>query len=405
MTARRLGLTLTLLAASPAALAAPGAVGPFAYLKGGAAWVVRTPGFAARPVPNAQGAALLSFSPKGTLAFLTGPAGVKLHAQTVPALRPWLSRPPYTRSEPLSALVPGKASTGLRARWLRWSGGQTLIAGGDDGTLGWNLTTRSTFRPGVAAQFQSSSADGDVTAALGSIRSPDDVGVLLYGPGARPGTEVFSRRLPETLMRALKAAPQPDIRAFLRDLDAHQQAEDRNWTVTTPQVTRGGQRVFFASNAGYGVGSAGRTSAVIFQVDVDEVRLQALGWLGVLSGSVQNVLPSPDGRRLLIVMQRGESSAQVSASVVVADLDRKTRRELVATGTPPGTLAVLDSACWLADSRHVALSVAYPRPGDLGPHNSFTPPAAAHTLLVRDAASGAAVHRVLGATGVACGPA
>lgn len=402
MTARRLGLALTLLAASSAALAAPGA---FAYLKGGAAWVVRPPGFTARPVPNAQGAALLSFSPGGTLAFLTGPAGVKLHAPSVPVLRPWLSRAPYTRSEPLSALVPGNAATGLRARWLRWSGEQTLIAGGDDGTVGWNLTTLSTFNPGVAAQFQSSSADGDVTAALGSIRSPDDVGVLLYGPGARPGTEVFSRRLPDNLIRALKAAPQPEIRAFVRDLDPRQQAEDRNWTVTTPQVTRSRQRGFFASNAGYGVGSAGRTSAVIFQVDVDEVRLQALGWLGVFSGSVQEVLPSPDGRRLLILLHRGESSARVSASVIVADLDRKTRRELVATGAPTGTLPVLDSACWLADSRHVALSVAYPRPADLGPQNSFMPPAAAHTLLVKDATSGAAVHRVPGATGVACGPA
>jgi hypothetical protein len=230
------------------------------------------------------------------------------------------------------------------------------------------------------------------------------VGVLLYGPGARPGTEVFSRKLPRNLTQALKAAPQPAIRQFLKGLGARAQADDVNWTVTRPQVTRDGRRVYFASNAGWGVGSAGSTTSAVFEVDVETVKLRVLGWLGTYPGNVLEVRPSPDGRRLLMVVARHTSNANVTTLVYAADLARQSVRELVGVSAPKGTQPVLDSACWLADSRNVALSVAYPRPGDLNRQNGFELPAAAYTLVVQDAASGKVLHRVPGATGVACGP-
>ena len=406
MTRRLSGLALAVLAAAPVTAAPAGAAGQLAYLKGGAAWIERVPGQTARPVPNSLGAVLLDLSPTdGTLAYLTGPPGASVVSDKVPPLKPWLSRPPYIKSVPLSAAVPGPTSNTVRARWLTWEGnGHALIAGTDEGNVGWNLDRQRTFLPNQSALYQSTSRDGEVTAMLGSVQSPDDVGVLLYGPGARPGTELFTRRLPQNLLRALKNAPQPAIRRFVSELDPHAQADDVNWTVSAPQVSRDGRRVYFASNAGYGVGSAGTTTSAVFEVDVSEVQVRALGWLGTFSGSVQSVLPSPDGRKLLILLARHTSNAQITTFAYVADLTRQTVRELIAARAPKGTLSVLNSSCWLADSQRIAVSVAYPRPENLNRQNGFEPPASAYTLLVQDAGSGRIEHRVPGATGVACGP-
>lgn len=158
--------------------------------------------------------------------------------------------------------------------------------------------------------------------------------------------------------------------------------------------------MYFASNAGWGVGSAGSTTSAVFEVDVATVGVRALGWLGTFAGSVMEVTPSPDGGRL-ITLARHTSHAQSDTLVYAADLRTKTVRELALSGAP----SVLDSACWLADSRHVALSVAYPRPGSLNEQNGFEPPASAHTLLVKETGNGKTVHRTPGATGVSCGPA
>ncbi|MBB5364163.1 hypothetical protein [Deinococcus humi] len=406
---RRTRLILTVLAATAGLVATqnvPVGAGSLAYLKGGTAWVESRASQGPRQVPNSRGAVLLTLSPTdGTLAFMTGPAGADISSEKVPPLRPWLSKPPYTKSVLLSSVVPGPTFTTVPARWLRWEGdGHALIAGSDGGNAGWNLAKRKTFLPNQSALYQSTSRDGAVTATLGSVQSPDDVGVLLYGPGARPGTEVFTRRLPQNLMQALKAAPQPSIRKFVGALDPRAQADDVSWTVTSPQVTRDGRRVYFASNAGYGVGSAGTTTSAIFEVGVGEVKLRVLGWLGTFAGSVLDVLPSPDGGKLLILLQRHDSNVQVNTFAYIADLGQKTVREVIAGSAPKGTLTMLNSSCWLADSRHVALSVAYPRPDDLNQENGFEPPASAYSLLVKEAGTGKTLRRVPGATGVDCGP-
>lgn len=393
----RAGLLLAMLAG--AALAAPPApAGRLAYLRGGWAWVQSRPGAAPVRVPNSRGAALLDLSPvDGALTFLTGPAGAGVPGQEAPPLKPYLSRPPYTASLPWGGP--------LRARWLAWAGdGRHVLVGTDRGTLTSDVQIRRGFVPDPSPPFASTSRDGEVTAVRGSVASPEDVGVLLYGPGARPGTEVFTRRLPQNLMRALKASPQPALRKFLSDLDPRAQADDANWTVTAPQVTADGRHVYFASNVGSGVGSAGTTTSVVFEVDVAAVTVRALGWLGPLAGSVLEVRPSPDGERLLVLVSRHTSNAGVTTLAYSADLRAKTAREVLNSSASRGTLAVLDSACWLADSRHLALSAAYPRPDELNEKNGFEPPTAAYTLFVKDAATGAAVGRVPGARGVACGP-
>ncbi|MFD1732252.1 LpqB family beta-propeller domain-containing protein [Deinococcus malanensis] len=125
-------------------------------------------------------------------------------------------------------------------------------------------------------------------------------------------------------------------------------------------MTPDGRRVYFASNVGWGVGSAGSTTSAIFEVEVTNVRVRALGWLGTFSGIVQDVRPSPDGKRLLIVLTRHVSNMEVQTLVYTADSASRQLRELVRVDAGKGRLSVLDSACWLADSRHVALSVAYP---------------------------------------------
>ncbi|BDP43957.1 hypothetical protein DAETH_39260 (plasmid) [Deinococcus aetherius] len=406
MTRHLVRLTLAGLALAPVAATSTEPAGRLAYLKDGVAWVEGQPGSALRPVPNSRGSVLLDLSPvDGTLAFLTGPPGTNIHAAEVPPLKPFLSAPPYTGSVPLTSLVPGPTFATVRARWLRWEGdGHALIAGTDEGNAGWNTTKRKTFLPNQSALYQSTSRNGAVTALLGSVQSPEDVGVLLYGPGARPGTEVFTRRHPENLMNALRAAPEPGIRKFLGDLDPRAQADDVSWTVTAPKVTQGGGRMYFASNAGYGVGSAGTTTSAVFEVDVRTLRLRVLGWLGTLAGSVLEVLPSPDGGHLLVLLARHDSNARVDTFVYAADLGRRSVRELAVASAPKGTLSILDSACWLADSRQVALSVAYARPQDLNEKNGFEPPAGAYTLFVKDAGSGKTLRRVSGATGVTCGP-
>lgn len=400
-------LALVGVAATSGMAAPAGPTGRLAYLRNGLVWVEGRPGQAARQVPNSRGAVLLDLSPTdGTLAFLTGPPGTSVFADKVPPLTPFLSKPPYTRSVPWSALVPDPALRAVRARWLTWEDdGRNLVVGTDTGTLAWKVSTGQSFIPNQSTLYQSTSRNGNVTAMLGSVQSPDDVGVLLYGPGARPGTEVFTRRQPGNLMTALRAAPQPAIRRFLADLDPRAQADDVSWTVTSPEVTPDGKRVYFASNAGWGVGSAGTTTSAVFELDVATLKLRVLGWLGTFAGSVQGVMPSPDGGKLLILLARHDSNAQINTFVYAADLGHKTVRELAVTAAPRGTLSVLDSACWLADSREVALSVAYPRPGDLNEKNGFEPPAGAYTLFVKDTGSGKTLSRVPGATRVSCGPA
>ena len=376
-----------------------------AYLKGGEVWVSAGATRPAKRVPASQGAVLLAASPaSGTLAFLTGPPGADVNADTAPLLAPYLSKRPYTAAAALSTLVPDRALGRLPARWLTWEGdGRTLIAGTDSGTVGWNLVTHKSVLPNQTPLSQTTSRDGDVTATLGSIQSPDDPGVLLYGPGARPGTEVFSRRLPGNVMAALRR--QPALTAFTAALDPKAQAQDGNWVVTPPQVTRDGRRVYFATNAGWGVGSGGATTMAVFQVQVSDVTLSTLGWLGTFEGSALEVVPSPDGRRLLLLNTRHVSNDQVSTTGEIADVTAKTRLALKALTPPKGQMSVLGGACWLADGQHVAISVAQPKLADLSAMNQFMPPTSTFTLLVIDVHTGMVTQRIPGATQPACLPA
>lgn len=383
------------------ALAAPSDT--FAYLRAGWAWVHSGTGPPVR-VPGSQGALLLDLSPtSGTLAFTTAPAGARLGTERAPAQRPLLSAPPYTATLPLSQRVPDPALSTVRARWLRWDGdGRSLVAGTDAGTLGWNLARRQSFVPNQSALDQTASLDGEVTAMTGSVQSPDEPGVLLYGPGARPGTEVFTRSQPQPLMKALRAQPLPTIQRFLKDLDPRAQADDASWVVTPPQVTRDGRHIYFASNAGWGVGSGGSTTFALFEVGVNEVSLQALGWLGTLSGSALDLLPSPDGRQLLILLARHISNLHTPTRAYLADLHARTVRELRAVTPPAGHSSVLSGACWLGDSQRLVLSVAQPRPQDLKAGNDFLPLASEYRLLVLRAADGSVVSHVPGATSPTC---
>ncbi|MFC4427136.1 hypothetical protein [Deinococcus navajonensis] len=385
-----------------AAQAAP--LGTLAYLRAGAAWVEPQAGQTARRLPDSAGARLVAVSPvSGAAAFATGP--LARPGAVPPAMTPLLSRRPYTTSVPLQRWGPDPALKTVRARWLAWGGdGRTLLAGTDAGTVVWDVAEGRRIPQSQAPGAQSTSRDGDVTATSGTIQSPDEPGVLLYGPGARPGTELFSVRDARPLTATLNRQSQGSLKQFREQLDPRLQADERNWTVSVPRVTPDGRRVYFASNAGWGVGSAGDTTSAVFEVDVPSAGVQALGWLGTFEGHVQDVWPSPDGRGLLIVVTRHVSNTDVQTFVYAADLTARRRHELVRVDAGRGRRSLLDSVCWLADSRHVALSVAYPRQQDLTPANSFTPPSTAFTLVVKDAATGQTVHRVPGATGVACGP-
>lgn len=375
-----------------------------AYLKGGEVWVTTNAATPPRRVPNSRGAALLAASPtSGTLAFLTGPKGADVNAAAVPPLTPRLSKSPYTASFPLSTLIRTGANAVQRARWLTWEGdGRTLIAGTDLGTVGWNLVSHQAFVPNQTPLYQTTSRDGEVTATLGSIQSAEDPGVLLYGPGARPGTEVFSRKLPQNLMTALRRDPL--LKTFAAQLDPRAQAHDHHWVVTPPQVTRDGRQVYFAANAGWGVGSGGSTTFAVFQVQVADVTLRALGWLGTYAGSALNVLPSPDGQSLLLLQTTHISNAETPTVAYIADLKARSRLRLNALTPAPGRTTLLGGACWLADGRQVALSVAQPKPGELIRANRDTPPTSDFTLLVIDAHTGQVMRRIPGATQPACLP-
>lgn len=401
---RLFGLALVALLPFPA-LAAPRDT--LAYLKGGSVWVEVRPGQGARQLPGSEGAVLLDLSPtSGTVAFLTGPAGAGVTGERVPPLMPFLSKAPYTLSISLSRLVPDPSVKTVRARWLMWEGdGRNLVVGTDAGTVAWDLVKRRTFTPNQTPLYQRTSRDSEVTVTSGSVQSTDEPGVLLYGPGARPGTEVFTLSQPQNLMTALSAQPQATMRAFRRDLDPQAQRDAANWVTTPPQVTSDGKHVYFASNVGYGVGSAGTTTYAVFEVDVASVKVRSLGWLGTFSGQVLEVLPSPDGGKLLILVSRHISNAQVPVSAYVADLKRQAVRELVMADAPRGHTSFVSGVCWLADGQHLALSVAYPRPQDLKEANGFEPGTREYTLLVKDATSGQVVARVPGATQPACGPA
>ena len=234
----------------------------------------------------------------------------------------------------------------------------------------------------------------------------DDNGAVHVGwPATGKTRTLFSPHRPDALFAALKSAKRPDrVRALLpAPGDAALRAGPNNWQTGTPTLAPDGKTVFFAANAGLGMGASGNTSFAFFAADVATGKLAVLSKLGALFGrvpwSANECQVSPDGQRLLFVTSAHNMAVDNPRQVFVVDLLTQEKRELLAPAPHRANDTNLtEGACWSPDGRFVAVSALFydvaavlkkphwePRPGD-------------YTLFVFDAGTGRVVRRVPGAT-------
>ncbi|MFC4456366.1 hypothetical protein [Deinococcus sonorensis] len=383
---RRAALLL-LTIASPV-LAAP--QGQLAYVREFKPYLEPRVGARARVLPHQGEVYRLDMSPTtGDVALLEARGG--RNSPELPPMRGLLLSPPDRQPRPLPA-----AWTAVRAEWLSWSeDGRTLRAWDENGrALVWT-------RPGARTTpwpEASSSRDGRVVA-----RATEN-GVV-YMVSGTPERAIFTTGRPGALMDALRAQRRwPEVASFLQGYDPAQTRDRQNWRFSAPAVSPDGQAVYFAANLGQGDQDLHNNfTFFVFRFALRSGGLLALGRFGGQYGETPVLRVSPDGRRLLFVQEEYESAPQQPVTVKALDLVTQTARDLTATDGGRGDLNRLDGFCWLADSRHVAYSVASYRTEDAFDEGFELLPQA-YTLHVKDVVTGTSVYRVPGATQPGCGP-
>lgn len=139
-------------------------------------------------------------------------------------------------------------------------------------------------------------------------------------------------------------------------------SEESHWALSGVSLTPDGKELFFAANAGTGLGAPGGTNWGYFAVDLATRKLNVLSALGSLSGRMPEVAQvSPDGLRLAF-MNVGHGGYFVNPRpVYVVDLLTQQSRELLnGPGNHEGECNLTAGPlCWSPDSRYVALDVLY----------------------------------------------
>jgi hypothetical protein len=365
--------------------------GSLAYLRDGAAWVEMSEGGQALRLPNSQGAWAVTLNPvDGTAAYSVALAKASASYEPPPQ-RVYLSKPPYKTASPMP-----KPLDKAVIRVLAWGAdGRALAAYGDKGLITAYDSREKRLHP-MFAPYGVLSRNGEVAARIG------ERGIELAGPGWQPERYLITTGAPTALFNAMRAqASHKGVRELLASNSPDLYSNSRNWLLSEPALSPDGEALYFATNAGSGMGASGNTDFLIVKADTEDERLLVLGKLGTFFGRWPRLQVSPDGRKLLVSTSYHSSAVENPALAYAVDLVTQKSVELLRNDPTVKDLASLSGGeCWLADSKAVALSAAYYRV----PGAADGLPNPKYDLYIKDAASGRLIRRITGATAPSCGP-
>ena len=399
-----LGLAFLLLGVS-GGQSAPALSGTLAYIHRGAVYVAPAAGGTARRVPGSLGASLVSLSPAGgTILFFVDTAKNG-------SRRGFVSRAPYTRSQPLPAPLDRPSLPNVV-----WSpeGARAYVSTAIPGTH--QVPVRQpqlSFTPADGRvrkepyPVDTASRDGKATAWA------DFASVRVREAGHQGETVVASDDQRRELLAALRSARRPERLKQLRAALMVEKSSAQAWAVSPPALAPDGEALYFACNAGAPMAAPGDTSYCFFVQDVAHRKLTALSGLGDFA-SLQ--LPevcriSPDGKRLLFVNAAYESALRNTQMLHLVDLETQRPRELLSRGyTDNDSNLTKGPPCWSPDSRYVAADVCsyridyemnrirarkpeggWGKPVD---RDEWNPSDSDYSVLIFDAATGREVRRI-----------
>lgn len=358
-------VSLTVLAVAFALWCRPALPGPsgkplsyLAFLKNGKAWVAEVSldakdnhPLAPQALPKSEGATLVSLCPTDGMALYFVPRSAKRESRE--GCRGYVSLPPYREVKTL--LPPLDNAWVGTIVWTR--DGQRAYLSGERCT-GVFTPVDGRFSP-LPFAVESTSHDGSVVA----WRTEKEVRV--HWPSTGKGQVLFSVGHPQPLFDALRHALFPkNLKELTGTLDLSLWRDSRNWGIGPPALSPEGRRLYFAVNAGSGLGAAGNTTYCFLTADLKRGSLAPWSKLGVMFARLPHVCEvSPDGRRLLLLTSFHVSAAENPCQADIVDLyTQKSREMLWADGRlkkNPNLTSLTDGACWSPNGRYVAVSVLY----------------------------------------------
>lgn len=302
-------------------------------------------------LPNGTRAWKVSAGPTGNVVYFVTPAG-KPTGDDQSAEAPkigYIGRPPYTKA----ALLPRGLQNKVPSQ-LGWNPGGNLFYAGDYHWSAVFAPASNTVRP--SPMFASMTNDGRLMAGS----DEKSIWVRVASDGKK--RVIFDAKSPQALFDALKRAKSPKrLEDLTGGMDPSLWKDLNNWSLSEPALAPDGSRVYFAANAGSGMGAAGNTTFALFSFDLKTNKLAVMSAVGALFGRTPFFFGvSPDGKRLLMSVSVHDSAADNSFYVMVVDLLTQQSRQLL-DGIPAakGKTNLVDSVCWSPDSKYVALAAYF----------------------------------------------
>lgn len=320
------------------AVAAPS--GHIAYQRDGKAWVLDLAGGQPVELPNSGDALELVMSPATGEAFYV--AGGKA----------WRCAPPYRAAQVWQSVPAGAYPT------LVSTDGKHVFLSAEEGGGRYDVASGG-YTP---LPFGPMTCD----ATGGLVCYQGEKTIEFNRPATGETKVIFSIGRPQPLFDALKKAKWPaKLKALTDAIDPELYKDQYNWGFGPPALTPDGERVFFAVNAGVGLGATGNTSWCLVVATVADGALLPLSKLGCHEfGRLPHILEvSPDSRRLLMVTSFHNNAVENPCQAYVIDLHTQEAKELLWSDkrleATPNLVNVTSGACWSPDGKYVAVSAAY----------------------------------------------
>lgn len=314
--------------------------GHLAYLSSGKAYVVDLAQGEPVVLPNSEQVGEVLMAPA------TGEALYRSGSKA------WRCAPPYRTARPWKA-VPADAYPTFVS-----PDGKTVFLSAEDGGGRYDLATEA-FTPLPYGPL-SSDASGRLLGYQGEKT------IELNRPATGETKVIFSIGTPQPLFEALRKSKFPaKMKALTDAIDPTMYRDQFNWGFGPPALTPDGERVFFAVNAGVGLGATGNTTWCLVVATVADGALLPLSKVGCIEfGRLPHVLTvSPDSRRLLMITSFHNNAVENPCQAYVIDLHTQESKELLWADkrleATPNLVNVTSGACWSPDGKYVAIAAAY----------------------------------------------
>lgn len=361
--------------------------GSLGYLQGGAAWVLPLAGGEAAKLPRSDQAVSISLSPQDGSAYFFVPVSQREDEEERFG---FTSAKPYTQTRELPPPLQR-----AKALWTVWSGdGSSAFFGRATGSAGWRLTGGQ-IKP-LPFTAEAASRDGKVLVHTTAKQ------VLVYQAETGKSRTLFSTGKPEALFNALRRAkPAGALKDVVGAIDPELFKLSSNWAMGQPAVSPDGKTVYLSTNAGTSMGAAGNTTWCLVAIDVKTAKITPLAKLGTFFSRVPHLMvPSPDGKRLMVLSSAHDNAASNPCALNVVDPVAQTRRELLwadkGDKKKEELANLVDGACWSPDSRTIAVSVLFYDAAKAFKDENWSPKEEAYTLCLYDVATRQIVRRIAG---------